>query len=170
MKKLLRMIFGLVGFLALLIGVFYAVGLALPAKHTASGSAIFRASPETVWNIVTDYQNQTAWRKDLKEIRTSENGIWTEVSTTGDEISYRAKSKQPVLSYEVEIVNNSNFGGVWEFRFEPVNGGTKLTITEDGEIHNPFFRTIAKLFFDMSATINTYLSNLAVKLGEKYEK
>ena len=45
------------------------------------------------------------------------------------------------------------------------SGGTRVTVTEEGEVYNPIFRVVSR-FMDPSATIRQYLTNLAARLGE----
>jgi hypothetical protein len=52
------------------------------------------------------------------------------------------------------------FGGTWTYELEPVAGGTSVTLTEDGEVYNPLFRVMQKLFFSPYRTIDTFLANL----------
>lgn len=174
LKKLFRLMVGLIGLLVLLLGALFGAGYFIDKNHTASRSVTFKASPETIWKLITDLESQPSWRKSLSEIRfidrTLNKESWTEVSKTGDELSFKTRNKTEPSRYEAEIINNSNFGGYWEVTLEPSDGGTKLTLTEHGEIYNPMFRTIAAVFFDMHATIDEYLTDLAVKLGETYKK
>jgi hypothetical protein len=52
------------------------------------------------------------------------------------------------------------FGGTWTYELEPSAGGTSVTLTEDGEVYNPLFRVMQKLFFSPYKTIDTFLGNL----------
>jgi hypothetical protein len=49
------------------------------------------------------------------------------------------------------------FGGSWTYELQQNGAGTALTITEDGEVYNPIFRVMQKLFFSAYQTIDTYL-------------
>jgi hypothetical protein len=64
------------------------------------------------------------------------------------------------------IVDESAFGGTWTWELEPVEGGTRLTLTERGEVYNPIFRTIGKLFLDQRATIEAWQTAIASALSE----
>ena len=56
------------------------------------------------------------------------------------------------------------YGGTWTFELEPEGSGTRLTITERGQIHNPIFRVIARFVFGYAATIEGYLDELEARL------
>jgi hypothetical protein len=45
--------------------VLFAWGSRLPLAHTATRSARFDASPDTVWRVVTDVAAYPSWRTDV---------------------------------------------------------------------------------------------------------
>jgi hypothetical protein len=55
---------------------------------------------------------------------------------------------------------NIPFGGSWTYDLEPSGEGTKLTITENGEVYSPAFRFMSKYLFGHTKTIVTYLNQL----------
>ncbi len=59
------------------------------------------------------------------------------------------------------------FGGTWDISISPEGTGSRITITENGEIYNPVFRVMSKLM-NQTATIDSYLTGLAGKLGDTY--
>ena len=61
------------------------------------------------------------------------------------------------------------FGGTWTYELKPSGSGTRVTITEDGEVYNPIFRFMSHVFFSQSATIETYLKSLGKKYGEEVQ-
>jgi hypothetical protein len=58
------------------------------------------------------------------------------------------------------------FGGQWTYELTPDGGGTRVRITEDGEIHNPAFRYMSRVFGQW-ATVEAYLRALGTKMGER---
>ena len=58
------------------------------------------------------------------------------------------------------------FGGTWTLEIAPVIGGADLRVREDGEIHNVFFRFLARFFFGYTSTMETLLRDLGAKFGE----
>jgi hypothetical protein len=61
---------------------------------------------------------------------------------------------------------NSPFGGAWIFELSPTSDGTRLNITERGEIYNPVFRFMSRFVFGYTRTLDTYLGNVAHRFGE----
>jgi hypothetical protein len=58
------------------------------------------------------------------------------------------------------------FGGVWIIELERDGSGTTVvTVTEDGEVYNPFFRLISRYFVDQSASIEEYLDGLSKRMA-----
>ena len=53
------------------------------------------------------------------------------------------------------------FGGQWTVTLAAEGGGTKLSVTEDGEVYNPFFRFFARYFMNPAGSIEAYVSGLA---------
>ena len=47
----------------------------------------------------------------------------------------------------------------------PTPKGSRLTITERGEIYNPIFRTLARFVFGYSSTLESCLKAVEKKLG-----
>ena len=45
------------------------------------------------------------------------------------------------------------FGGKWTYELQPSANGSRVTITEDGEVYNPIFRFMSHVFFSQSASI-----------------
>ena len=59
------------------------------------------------------------------------------------------------------IVGETDFGGTWtsELDAEP-GGGTRLVITENGEIHNAFFRFVSRYIVGHHRTIDSFIAAL----------
>ena len=57
------------------------------------------------------------------------------------------------------------FGGTWTYRIVPAQGGSDLTITEDGEVYNVIFRFMARFVFGYHATMDTFIRGLQAKTG-----
>ena len=59
------------------------------------------------------------------------------------------------------------FGGTWTYRIVPAAGGSDLTITEDGEVYNVFFRFMARFVFGYHATMDAFIKNLESKAAAR---
>ena len=96
--------------------------------------------------------------------------LWWEEDTHRQKITYELLEDQPGRRMIVRIADRGlPFGGTWSFEISPAAGGSELRITEDGEIYNVIFRFMARFFFGYSASAETYLRDLGVKLGHAVE-
>ena len=55
------------------------------------------------------------------------------------------------------------FGGTWTYRIAPAAGGSDLTITEDGEVYNVFFRFMSRFVFGHHATMDGFIKHLQAR-------
>ena len=118
--------------------VLAAIGMFLPKGHVASRRIAINAPPDRVFAAISD----------PARISASDPPVLVEESL-------------PNTRMVTRVAPNLSFGGTWTFELKPTSGGgTELTITEDGEIYNPIFRTLQKLFFSPYKTIDTYQADL----------
>lgn len=150
------------------------IGLILPRERVVQRKAIFNASPQKVYSIVTN-NNDYYYRSDLKELKILEkNGdieTWEEISKNSQSITFRTIKKEPYLRYEFEIVKANGFSGYWTGDFKiKATGGTEFLSTEHIVINNPMIRCFSYVFFDLGSYMENYQRDLAKKLGEEYKK
>lgn len=150
-----------------IIAIVLIIGLFLPKERTFTKTAVLNSDVTKVFNIVTDFKNQTTWRNDVKEIIVIDNNTWTEVPKKGTAITFKVKQKVENEIFEIEIIEPKNFNGYWigTFKQTKVNQ-TAIEFKEVITISNPFFRTLSYLFIDLDKTMDLYLQNLKQKLGE----
>lgn len=150
-----------------IIAIVLIIGLFLPKERTFTKTAVLNSDVTKVFNIVTDFKNQTTWRNDVKEIIVIDNNTWTEVPKKGTAITFKVKQKVENEIFEIKIIEPKNFNGYWigTFKQTKVNQ-TAIEFKEVITISNPFFRTLSYLFIDLDKTMDLYLQNLKQKLGE----
>ena len=158
----------ILGCLAGLVALVAIIGSLLPKGHTATVSVRLKQKPEAVWNAISDYAGQAAWRTDVKSIERmpDQNGhqVWREKN--GNTIPLETLEETPPRRLVRKIADPSlPFGGTWTYEIAATDGGSTITITENGEVYNVIFRAISKLT-DPSATIRGYLRALGKKFGE----
>ena len=135
----MRWVLGVAGLLIVLVVAVVAIGYLLPQSHVASSSARYRASPDALWASLTDVAAFPTWRKGVTrvELLPDENGQrgWREHSG-GETITFRIVEADPPRRLVSRIADqNLPFGGRWIYDLAPVDSGTRLTITEQGEIY-----------------------------------
>ena len=160
----------IVGAIAGLIALIAVVGALMPKGHTASRSTLINKPPEVLWQAMTDCAAFTQWRTDVKsvEVLPDRNGhkVWREDGTNG-KMTLEQIEASPPSRLVLKIADpDLPFGGKWTYELQPSGAGCRVTITEDGEIYNPIFRFMGRIFFSPTASIETYLKALAKKYGE----
>jgi len=140
------------------------VGWSLPVKHTASGEATFKSSPESLYQVITDVDRFPQWRSSVKSAERLPDSAgkerFREVGGDGT-ILYEVDSAVPNQRLVTRIADRSlPFGGSWTFELIPRGDSTTLRITEDGEVYNPIFRFVSRFIFGHNATIEKYLADV----------
>jgi len=137
------------------------IGYLLPVKHRASIALTVHASPDQVWERLTDIRNYPNWRKDVKSVEIVSDSEWTEVDAHGHRLPFKIVSRDPDLRLVTQINGQKlPFGGTWEYRIGKGGDGTTVTITEDGEVYNAFFRFVSKFIMGHTATLKRYSTYL----------
>ena len=154
-----------VGALVALIALVVIIGLLLPKEHRASRSKSFAYPPEKVWNTLTDFGNNTGWRKQLKQVQALPNrnghAIWKETDKSGQAISYETLELVPQKRIVRKIADEKlPFGGTWTIEVTAEPSGTMVTVVEDGIVYNPVFRFVSKFIMGHTHSIDTYLGDL----------
>ena len=145
------------------------VGMILPKEHTARSHATIDAAPDSVWHALTDVAAFPTWRDDVSrvEMLPSTNGRkgWREVGKQGT-IAFEESSADPPRRLITRIADPTlPFGGSWTYDVAPDATGSRVTITEDGVVHNPVFRFMSRFVFGHHATQEAYLRALGRRFG-----
>ena len=145
------------------------VGYLLPVRHVATVTATIPASPEKVWEALTDQRGYPSWRTDVASVDM--------LPAVAGQTAWRETGKNGVISYAVEraeaphrlvtrITDKSlPFGGTWEYTVTREGAGSRVQITEHGEVYNPVFRFVSRFIMGHTATASAYLE----ALGRRYE-
>ena len=141
MEIVLAVLVALVVLVVLVFIVGSLVGRSLPVGHVASRSTTFPVPPERVWEVINDPAFMTS------------RGVGDVKTETVESVPPRRLVRR--------IVGETTFGGTWtsELDAEP-GGGTRLVITENGEIYNAFFRFVSRYIVGHHRTIDSFLAAL----------
>ncbi|MBI5364640.1 MAG: SRPBCC family protein [Planctomycetes bacterium] len=156
--------------LALLVLIVYLIGLRVPRAHSATRSIVVQRSPDEIWGVISDFANYPKWRRAMKGIERMADRegkpVWAETSSFG-KIPYVVDlSRAPNELVTVIASEKLPFAGRWTYSITPVEGGTRVAITEDGEIKPPIFRALARFVFGYTGTMDVVLKDLAKHFGE----
>lgn len=158
--------------LVVFVAAVFAAGSMMPQNHTASRTARLSQPPESVWTVITNIPAFPSWRKDVAvtEQLPSRNGkvVWRETSRSRNALTYEAETAERPRHLVTRITDKGlPFGGSWDYVIVPDGSGSRITITEHGEVYNPIFRVVSRVMGHTS-TIDAYLESLAAKLGDTY--
>lgn len=156
--------------LAMTVVLVGGIGAALPRAHSVSRKAQFNRSQRDVWMTITDFGQQVTWRNELRHVERlpNEGGfeVWRETDHRGQALTLETVESAPPRRLVRRITNDDlGFGGSWTLKVEEVGEITVVTVTEDGEVYNPFFRFVSRVIMGQAATIESYLKALSGKLG-----
>ena len=152
-----------------LVAAVLIIGSLLPVRHTVSRTARFKQPPERVWQAITDLASFPEWRTGLRSVERSDAAgkvRWTETGKQGALTFEVVESRAPERWVTRIAGDNLPFGGSWTYVIAAAEGESIVTITEDGEVYNVFFRFMSRFVFGHTATLDQYLADLARRLGE----
>jgi uncharacterized protein YndB with AHSA1/START domain len=143
------------------------VGDRLPKAHSVTRSTIVPLPPDAVYAILADVDRYPSWRPGVKSLQrhADRDGrpAWTE-EVSGMKIPLHFEKMEPPSLLVARIADPKlPFGGTWTYRIAPDPRGSAVTITEDGEVYNPFFRFMSRFVFGHTATLDEFVKNLEAR-------
>ena len=160
--------------LAVVVGlglIVVVTGYLLPVQHVATVATHVPATPEEVWDVVTDVAAYPKWRGDVTSVALlpSDSGrvAWREHGTNGS-ISYAIEQAERPRRLVTRITDSSlSFGGAWEYLITPdsTGKGSRVQIREQGEVYNPVFRFVSRFIMGHTATASAFLKSLGARFG-----
>ena len=150
-----------------LILIIVVVGMTRPSHHVAQTRGKYNKPPADLWSVVSDYAKWSEWNPEIKSVTPlpDQNGrkMINVVGSWGTAPTALAVWNPP--SKMKTEMNAGSFSGSWTYEMAPTDdGGTLLTITEEGDVGNPIFRAMM-IFHDNEATMRGYHAALAKRLG-----
>jgi hypothetical protein len=158
------------GGIILLVGLVAAVGAMLPRDHHATRKARYHVAPEALFAVL---MGPPDWRTGVKSygVLPERDGRkrWWEQDIHGQKITYELVEAKPPERLVTRIADGRlPFSGTWMFEIAPAaGGGSEVRITEDGEVYNVIFRSLARFVFGYTSSIEGYLRDLCVKFDDR---
>jgi hypothetical protein len=82
-------------------------------------------------------------------------------------VTYRVVESAPPRRLITRIADQHlPYGGTWTYDLTPDGSGTRLTITENGEVYNPIFRFVSRFIVGHTSMMETVLRDLGTRHGE----
>jgi len=167
-KTLIVIAIAIVVVIVVLAAVVALVGSRLPKNHTASRSILLHRSPKEVYDVVRDFNSSPSWRSDVKSVEVkTQPGKTTFREVGSDTVDYEVAEDVPGQKLVTRILNTDlGYSGKWTYEFPPEGDGTRVKITEDGEVSNVLFRFMSRYVLGHTSTMDSYLNSLAKRFGE----
>lgn len=147
------------------------VGWLLPERHMARASITLDQPADSVWSAIRDLRSYPDWWPQVRamnRIPGRDKETWSQRDKYGDELPIEVIESEPSRRLVTRIAEQDlPFSGTWTYELTTSVAGTTLTITEDGRIHNPLFRLMARFVLGYHATLDAYLEALARRFGEE---
>ncbi len=144
--------------------VLYVLGRRLPRAHVASRSVYVPSPPETVFAVIADVAAHPRWRKRVKRVK---------ILRTEPRVHVRERGLDGTLELEVEESRaperfvlralpgrRAIFAGTWTFELASEDEGTRVTLTEAGEVSSPIARLFARHVLGEGANVERTLADL----------
>ena len=157
--------------LVALILLLFLYGLTRPEGHVASTQARYQAPPDVLWATLADFEKWPEWNPEVVSVAElpERNGhrVLDVVGSWGSAPTELAVVDPPRrLKTEMDA---GDFAGSWSYELTAVpEGGTLLTVTEEGRVRSAFFRALM-VFHDNYATMMDFHRALGSRLGESVE-
>ena len=163
----MRWIIWIVAAIAIAGALVVIIGYSLPKGHSATRDARVALPPDAAYSLLIDVDKYPSWRPGVKALtrQPDRDGrpAWTE-DVSGMKIPLHfEKMERPSLLVARIADPSLPFGGTWTYRIAPAPGGSLVTITEDGEVYNPFFRFMSRFVFGHTATLDEFVKNLEAR-------
>lgn len=133
MKWLLRVL----GAIVAVVGVAALVGAVLPRNHVASSPITLRQPQDSVRAAIRDLGAVPSWWSDVKrsDRLPDQDGRerWEQQTGMGS-MPLEITESQPPSRLVTRIASppGAAFGGTWTYEIAATDGGSRITITEDG--------------------------------------
>jgi ribosome-associated toxin RatA of RatAB toxin-antitoxin module len=154
---------------ALLPLALYGAGRRLPRAHVASRSVRVAASPDDTFALISDVAGYPRWRKHVARVQ---------IVRRDPTVRFRERGRHGMLELEVEAsraperfvlatVTGSRaiFTGTWTFELASDGDGTRVTLTERGDVSSPIARLFARYVLGHESNVARTLADLRRELG-----
>lgn len=157
--------------MVLVVGGAYLYGRGLPREHVVTSTITLVATPDTVFKVIRNIGAQREWWPSvtsIERIQGARKESWRQVMGMGaGTLEVEIGRVVPGRSMEMTILNAEaqGWGGKWFYDVQPSASGTEVSITEEGFVESPVFRTLMKLR-GKYRTVDSYLIALGGHFSE----
>lgn len=170
-KAVRWMLYAAAGVAALLL-MTVVVGALLPRTFTVTRTATYGRPPAEVWKVITNHTATPSWRPGVKSVERGPDldgkPAWHETFRNDMRLVLVTEESVPGKRLVRRITGDGlPFTGRWIFDLSPAGAGTRIALTEEGDVPNPFFRFVSKVVMGHVRHVDKYLLDLGRKFGER---
>jgi hypothetical protein len=168
--------FALYGLLSALVAfalvplVLYGLGARLPRAHVAKRSVHVPASRDRVFALIADVAAHPRWRKRIGRVQIVAREPRLRLIERGKDgtIELEVEESCPPERFVLRTVpvRRAIFAGTWTFALQGEDGGTRVTLEEQGEIGSPIARLFARYVLGHGANVERTLADLRSHFGK----
>lgn len=148
----------------------FLVGLLLPARHTLARSVTVHVKPEVVFRAIAEVESLPSWSSAVLKVerlpdRDGKEATMQTLHGGMKMVVLTSESSSPTHIVRIMGDTAAPFFGSWTYDFSPAGEGCRVVLRESGEVRNPFYRTLARMF-GIDKHLNQHLHDLVRKFGE----
>jgi hypothetical protein len=148
----------------------WTAGSRLPAEQTVEMVVATRQGPAAVWRVIADFEGQPNWHAGLAGVRGVEDAAgrpaYEETTSDGKTFTLVTTNWDPPRTLTRELVGDRWVSGSRSFRVAPEGLGTRVKLTVNYQIANPFVRWVEVSVKGLDVAPHRYLRALANHLGD----
>jgi len=168
-NRLLRVLTAIVALIVLVIGVAGIIGSIAPRRYHAASVAVVHAPLDSVWAAM-EMERSATWRSDITGVRRlpdhDGHAVW-EQRDRDERWPLELTLVRPPDRLVATFADSSHgIGATWTYDLAVADGGTRVTVAEDGFIANPLVRFMATFVFGLEFIGRQYLKDLGRHFGE----
>lgn len=141
-------------------GIIFCVGCTFDKERKHKKEVLIESPVQDVWNVVTKFDTQADWRKDLSDVVFLSNEKWMEISYEGRDLSFKIIEKKQLEYWKLSIYNGDKHIGYWIGRFTAIDKITNVVFIEILITKTPFMRVFNRIFFNMDKRMTIYVDSL----------
>lgn len=154
----------------LVLGGAYLYGSRLPREHVVSSNLLLVAPADTVFKVMRNIEASPSWWNgvvSVERIQGAPKESWREDMGMMGSIEVEVSKVGPGRMMEVTVLNAEaqGWGGTWYYEVRDTPAGTEVTLTEEGWVEHPIFRTLMQIR-GKYRTVDSYLLSLGSHFGE----
>lgn len=167
----LKIVLGIVVVLVLIFAIGTAIGGTMPPTHTTTSSVTIHQPVAVLWEDLVNVEAYPRWRPEVEAVKRHAGTTlkWDEDWGMDEQpVTLTATTVEAPNHLVLTIDDNQGmYSGSWEFVLTPDGDGTRVVVTEQGTINDPFTRfAMVRVAKCTDYCLNLFLKGLAKKHGE----